>query len=60
MRSWLQLDVCNLSLGRRYLVNVYEVKTGIGVVAGKLCDSCLSALRVRYCKKSAICNIHLP
>jgi len=25
----------NLSLGRRYLVNAYEVKAGIGVIAGK-------------------------
>ena len=27
----LQLDVCNFSLGRRHLVNAYEVKAGIGV-----------------------------
>jgi len=25
----------NLSLGRRHLVNTYDVKTGIGVIAGK-------------------------
>jgi len=31
----LQLDVRNLSLGKRHLVNVYEVKAGIGVIAGK-------------------------
>ena len=30
----MQLDVRNLSLGRRDLVNVYEVKAGIGVIAG--------------------------
>jgi len=35
MSSRLQLDVHNLSLGRRHLVNAYEVKAGIGVVAGK-------------------------
>jgi len=35
MRSRLQLDVRNLSLGRRHLVNAYEVKAGIGVFAGK-------------------------
>ena len=35
MSSRLQLDVRNLSLGRRRLVNAYEVKTGIGVIAGK-------------------------
>ena len=47
MISRLQLDVCNLSLGRRHLVNAYEVKAGIGVIA-ILCDPCLSALSVRY------------
>jgi len=34
MRSRLQLDVRNLSQGRRHLVNAYELKTGIGVIAG--------------------------
>jgi len=34
MRSRLQLDVRNLSLGRRHQVNAYEVKEGIGVIAG--------------------------
>jgi len=34
MRSRQQLDVRNLSLGRRHLVNGYEVKGGIGVIAG--------------------------
>ena len=29
MSSRLQLDMRNLSLGRRHLVNAYEVKTGI-------------------------------
>jgi len=43
MSSMLQLDVRNLSLGMRHLVNAYEVKAGIGVIAG---DPCLSALRV--------------
>ena len=32
--SRLQLDVRNLSLGRRHLVNAYEVKGDIGVIAG--------------------------
>ena len=32
--SRLQLDVRNLSLRRRHLVNAYEVKVGIGVIAG--------------------------
>jgi len=31
----LQLDMRNLSLGRRHLVNAYEVEAGIGVIAGK-------------------------
>ena len=35
MSSRLQLDVRNLSLGMRHLVNAYEVKAGIGVSAGK-------------------------
>ena len=35
MSSRLQLDVRNLSLGRRHLVDAYEVKAGIGVIAGK-------------------------
>jgi len=34
MSSRLQLYVRNLSLGRRHLVNAYEVKAGIGVIAG--------------------------
>jgi len=33
-----------LSLGRHHLVNAYEVKAGIGVIAGNT----ESALRVRY------------
>jgi len=33
MSSRLQLDVRNLSLGMRHLVNAYEVKEGIGVIA---------------------------
>ena len=34
MSSRLQLDMRNLSLGRRNLVNAYEVEAGIGVIAG--------------------------
>ena len=34
MSSMLQLDMRNLSLGRRRLVNAYEVKAGIGVITG--------------------------
>ena len=34
MSSMLQLDMRKLSLGRRRLVNAYEVKAGIGVITG--------------------------
>jgi len=33
--SRLQLDVHNLSLGKRHLVNACELTAGIGVIAGK-------------------------
>ena len=33
MSSRLQLDMRNLSLGRLHLVNAYEIKAGIGVIA---------------------------
>jgi len=45
MRSRLQLDVCNLSLGRRHLVNACEVKAGIGVIAGNTVWSMPERLR---------------
>jgi len=35
MSSRLKLHVGNLSLGKRHLVNAYEVKAGMGVIAGK-------------------------
>ena len=59
LRFGLELDMRNLSLGRRHLVNAYEVEEGIGVLQVTLCDPCLSALSVRYYKKRAI-KIHLP
>jgi len=34
MSSKPQLDMRNLSLGRCHLVNAYEVKAGVGVIAG--------------------------
>ena len=34
MRNRRQLNVRNLSLGKRHLVNAYEVKVDIGVIAG--------------------------
>jgi len=33
MRSRLELDVRNLRMGMRHVVNAYEVKAGIGVIA---------------------------
>jgi len=41
MSSRLQLDVRNLSLGRRHLVNAYKVKAGIGAIAGNIVWSIL-------------------
>ena len=59
MSSRLQLDVRNLSLGMRHLVNAYKVETlqvrcNLQVT---LCDPYLSALSVRYYNKGAI-QIH--
>jgi len=34
MSNRLQLYMRNLSLGRRHLVNAYEVEAGIGVMSG--------------------------
>jgi len=34
MSSRLQLDMRDLSLGRRHLVNAYEIEARIGVIAG--------------------------
>jgi len=48
MSSWLQLDVRNLSLGMRHLVNAYEVAAGTVSLQVTLCDPYLSALSVRY------------
>jgi len=54
MSGKLQLDAHNLSLGRHHLVNAYEVKAGIGVIAGSMHDPCLSTLTVRYYIKCTI------
>jgi len=35
----VQSDVHNLSVGRHHLVNAYEVKAGIGVLAGETVSS---------------------
>ena len=34
MSSRLQLDIRNLGLGSRHLPNAYDMKVGIGVIAG--------------------------
>ena len=55
MSSRLQLDVRNLSLGIRHLVNAYEVEAGIRCnLQVTLCDPYLSALSVRYYNKGAV------
>ena len=46
MSSRLQLDVPNLSLGMRHLVNAYEVEAGTVLFAGNTVWS-VSALSVR-------------
>jgi len=43
MSSRLQLDIRSLSLEMRHLVNAYEAKTGMSVIAG---DPRLSALGI--------------
>jgi len=53
MSSRLQLGVHNLSLGRHHLVNVYEVKASIGVIAGGLCE-CVECEVPWYYKKRAL------
>ena len=55
MSSTLQLDMRNLSLGRRHLVNAYEVEAGIGVIAGNTLWSMPERLECEvYYKKRAI------
>ena len=44
----------NLGLGRRHLVNAYEVKAGIGVIAGNTLWSMPERLECKYYKKRAI------
>jgi len=57
MSSRLQLDVRNLSLGRRHLVNAYEAEAvQCNLQVPDLCDPYLTALSVsvRYYNKGAI------
>jgi len=56
MSSRLQLDMPNLSLGRRHLVNAYEVETGIGVIAGNTVWSMPERLECEVLQKARYIN----
>ena len=51
MSSMLQLDMHSLSLGRRHLVNAYEVEAGIGVIAGNTVWSMPESLECEVLQK---------
>jgi len=56
MSSRLQLDMRNLSLGRRHLVNAYEVEAGIGVIAGNTVWSMPECLECEVLQKAHYIN----
>jgi len=56
MSSRLQLDVRNLSLGKRHLVNAYEIKAGIGVIAGNNVWSMPERLECEVLQKARYIN----
>ena len=56
MSSRLQLDMRNLSLGRRHLVKAYEVKAGIGVIAGNTVWSMPERLECEVLQKARYIN----
>jgi len=56
MSSRLQLDVCPLSQWRRHLVNAYEVKAGIGAIAGKTVWSMAERLECEILQKQPYLN----
>jgi len=56
MSSRLQLDMRNLSLGRSYLVNAYEVEAGIGVIAGNTVWSMPERLEYEVLQKACYIN----
>ena len=56
MSSRLQLDMCNLSLRRRHLVNAYEVEAGIGVIAGNTVWSMPEHLECEVLQKARYIN----
>ena len=56
MSSRLQLDMRNLSLARRHLVNAYEVEAGIGVIAGNTVWSMPERLECEVLQKARYIN----
>jgi len=56
MSSRLQLDMRNLSLRRRHLVNAYEVEAGIGVIAGNTVWSMPERLECEVVQKARYIN----
>jgi len=48
--------MCNLSLGRRHLVNAYEVEAGIGVIAGNTVRSMPEHLECEVLQKACYIN----
>ena len=52
----IQLDMRNLSLKRRHLVNAYEVKAGIGVIAGNTVWSMPERLECELLQKARYIN----
>jgi len=56
MSSRLQLDMRNLSLGRRHLVNAYKLEAGIGVIAGNTVWSMPERLECEVLQKAHYIN----
>ena len=56
MSSRLQLDMRKLSLGRRHLVNAYEVEAGIGVIPGNTVWSMPERLECEVLQKAHYIN----
>ena len=56
MSSRVQLDMRNLSLGRRHLVNTYEVEAGIGVIPGNTVWSMPERLECEVLQKARYIN----
>ena len=54
MRSRLELDVRNLRMGMRHVVNAYEVKAGIGVIADETVWSMPERLECEVLRKEPL------